>query len=409
MQASSILANHWPAFVRPQPDELLSSWIVRTAHAHGIKVYTFGKLVWPDLPIWNRDIDRIATPIIWETMARKAGTSPERGYAATLNSLKSELTGTSQLSGPLSWIMPLGIYHRTHRNHGLAYCPGCLKNDGPIPYYRRSWRLAFWVVCPTCGIYLHESCPICRKPVNFFRIELGRKNADPDRSISTCSHCAYDLTKSSRIPVTPKTLRRYRSLYRISREGWNCQVHYPHLYFTVLRQLLRMLVSSNNRAKAIQKDMRLRLGHPTETDILNGSFEGLPIRQRTYLVDEAMWLLEDWPTRFIAIMRYHGVSSTTILRDMPDDVPYWFSSIINEHFYFTNANRRFMPTLAPQISQRADLLIAPIKGTVGRPRKYDSNLICPQCGSSWISRNGLRGSKQRLECQQCGKNLLANR
>ena len=31
----------WPAHVKPQQDELLSSWLVRLAMAHGVKLHTF--------------------------------------------------------------------------------------------------------------------------------------------------------------------------------------------------------------------------------------------------------------------------------------------------------------------------------------------------------------------------------
>ena len=48
----------WPAHPKPLPDELLSSWMVRIAGQHGLKLHTFASAVWPGISIWNRDIDR---------------------------------------------------------------------------------------------------------------------------------------------------------------------------------------------------------------------------------------------------------------------------------------------------------------------------------------------------------------
>ena len=51
----------WPIHYKPLPDELLSSWLVRLAHGHGLKVQTFCNLIFGNSQqVWNRDIDRLA-------------------------------------------------------------------------------------------------------------------------------------------------------------------------------------------------------------------------------------------------------------------------------------------------------------------------------------------------------------
>lgn len=397
----------WPIPLPPKPDELLSSWLVRLAHAHQVKVHSFCRHVWPQVAIWNRDIDKLAPPELLQTLAARTLTPIERVRQTTLMPYCERLIGSpvSPAQGHTAWLMPLGIYHRTHRIGGLVYCPLCLERDGATPYYRTVWRLAFHIVCPTCGIYLHERCPACGEPVNFFRIELGRKSADADRPISTCHRCAFNLGQSPVEPAPVKTLRRYRSLYRISREGWNQGVLYPHQYFRVLRQLLRLLGSSFWRAQPLQVDLRLRRGHALDWNAGLASFEQLPIAQRACLLDEALWLLDDWPHRFITLMRYHRLSSTTILKDMTEDVPFWFDSVITEHFYVTNVNRRFGPAPGLRAETGINQFIAPINGLAGGPRRYDAGLNCPRCNSNWISRNGFRAGKQRYECQQCHRHF----
>lgn len=396
-----------PCTLQPGEGELLSSWLVRLAHAHQVKVYSFCKHLWPEVAIWDRDIDKLAPAVLLDILAVRTLTPVQRIIQTTLPPLIERLTGErlTARQAHASWMMPVGVYHRTHQKRGLVYCPQCLKRDGPTPYYRVNWRLAFYVVCPTCGIYLHEECPVCGEPVNFFRIELGRKSENADRPISTCHKCTFDFSRTSATYVPEKTLRRYRSLYRISREGWNLSVPYPHQYLRVMRQLVGVLASSAERARPLQIDMRLRLGQPVEWQTGWASFEQTPIRWRTYLLEQAMWLLNDWPIRFIAVMRYHRISSATLLKDVGGELPFWFDTTVTEQFYVTNVNRRFTPSPPKRSEKGKNQFIAPIKGLAGSPRKEDGKRSCPQCHSHWINCNGFRKGKQRYECQQCRRHF----
>ena len=55
---------------------------------------------------------------------------------------------------------------------------------------------------------------------------------------------------------------------------------------------------------------------------------------------QAQWLLADWPTRFIQLAKRNRVSSTPMLSDMTE-IPFWYHSIVWEHLYMNNRNRRF--------------------------------------------------------------------
>src|SRR5947209_10971922 len=162
----------WPVHLKPKDDELLSSWLVRLAWAHGVKLHTFCSLAWPGKQIWNRDIDKSADAEMVEVLSTKTGTNIERARATTLAAYENVLYEKHNLFGPTSWIMPVGIYHRRRRQFGLQYCPHCLAEDKE-PYYRRKWRLAFIVTCERHHIVLHDRCPRCEKPINFHRDEMG--------------------------------------------------------------------------------------------------------------------------------------------------------------------------------------------------------------------------------------------
>lgn len=324
-----------PCTFHPGEDELLSSWLVRLARAHRVKVESFSRLLWPQVVVWKRDIDKLALPLMLDTLATRTLTHPHRIAQTVLASVVERLTGTSLLTanqGPASWLMPVGIFHRTRQGNGLVYCPRCLQRDGNDPYYRTSWRLAFYVACPTCGVYLREECPACGAPINFFRLDVGHRNV-ADQPLATCYKCAFDLGQAPTKPVSPQELCRYQDLYRVSREGWNQVVPYPHQYFRVLRQLVRILSCPFGEALRLQADMRLRLGQSAEWSAGGGAFEQMPINKRTYLLEQATWLLEDWPARFIGFMHDNQIKSYTIQRDMAEEMPFWFSTVLVDHFF----------------------------------------------------------------------------
>lgn len=352
-----------PCTFHPGEDELLSSWLVRLAQAHRMKVESFCRHLWPHLILWKRDLDKLAPAAVLDALATHTLTAPTRILQTTLAPVIERLSGTPLLTGQghSSWLMPLRIHHRTHQGHGLVYCPGCLRQDSVAPYYRTGWRLAFHVVCPTCGIYMQEGCPACGAPINFFRLDVGLKGA-ADQLLSTCYQCAFDLRQTPTEPVPSRILPHYQFLYRISREGWCPAVPYPHQYFQVLRQLVRVLSCPFGRARVLQADMRLRLGQPAEWRTSGGAFEQLPIRERVYLLEQAMWLLTDWPDRFIHVMNRLQIKSLVLLRDIASDVPFWFSRIITEHFYVSRTNRRLLPPVSPRSGHSRDLLNEHVAG-----------------------------------------------
>ncbi|MFV7432200.1 TniQ family protein [Pseudomonas shirazica] len=62
----------WPLTPPILPDELFSSWLVRTAHAHGCLPSSLTGAVWPGSHAWSVDPDR-AHP--WANLDRLSGMS----------------------------------------------------------------------------------------------------------------------------------------------------------------------------------------------------------------------------------------------------------------------------------------------------------------------------------------------
>lgn len=108
-----------PAHPKPYPDELLTSWLIRLAHANGLKVQTFYHLLFPDYEIWNRDIDRHAPDWLIHALTEKTGCPIAQIHETTLDSLKGKLFEYNRISSQLAWISSLKANHRKRDNNAI--------------------------------------------------------------------------------------------------------------------------------------------------------------------------------------------------------------------------------------------------------------------------------------------------
>lgn len=337
IDGSGISRTLWPAHVKPQEDELLSSWLVRLAMAHGVKLHTFCSTVWPGKQIWTRDIDKCADDAILNVLSQRTAVDKNAVIKTTLAAYAGYLYERHNPYGNTFWIMPLGIYHRKHQQYGLQFCPRCLTED-KRPYYRRRWRLAFVTCCESHSIKLLDRCYRCHVPINFHRDEMGTRARYSPTSMFRCYQCRIDLRKSILDPSDPIIKGFQVKLMEAISQGWieirgYGPVH-SHLYFSVLHQLMRLL-AMGKRAKVFRD--AISRGHRIENPTLTLSkehrgIEYLNVAARTTLVNMARCLLEEWPDRFIEICSENKIWSSTLLRDF-DSPPFWFWSVIHDHLF----------------------------------------------------------------------------
>lgn len=136
----------WSIPVQPVEDELLSSFLVRVSQAHGQAPTRFCYYHFPSTCIWNRDIDRCASPNLLTQVSTKAGLPLSMVAEMTLsNFCEADLTR-------------LGIYHRVRTRHGLRFCPQCILQ---YPAYKREWRSAWTAYCSRHRLRLLDACTSC--------------------------------------------------------------------------------------------------------------------------------------------------------------------------------------------------------------------------------------------------------
>ncbi|MEO8761348.1 MAG: TniQ family protein [Bacteroidia bacterium] len=330
----------FPAFVKPKKDELFSSWVVRLAHAHEMKVYTFTKLFLGNRQFWNRDIDRSVSEESLKILATKSNCTYIEIFQTTLRSYEGILFEKDNLKSSSKWILPLGIYHRTWKNHGLMFCPNCLKKDGNEPYFRKYWRLSLYTICCDCKCYLIDRCPNCNKPVSFFRSELGNKIQEPERRINQCYNCNYNLAK---IKITKVKKALWNTQLKIQNHLQSVPAHFisPLNYFNAFRCVIKIFASRRRMFLNAQQSlsMQFKFRYQDRKGGFANRFEVLSIEERAEILNAMIWLFENWPYRFIKVFKSLKFYSSDLFRDC-QNLPEWYTNVIYQQFFLSNSARK---------------------------------------------------------------------
>lgn len=330
----------WPVRPPPQPDELLSSWIVRLASANGVKLHSFCAHVFPGVAVWNRDIDRSAPATLLATLSTRTGVVPSRVFATTLRSYEGRAFSRVVPNGNTPWLLALGVFHRVRRQHGLQFCRRCLATDVE-PYFRRRWRLGFIVCCDVHRCALEDRCPVCAGPVQLHRGDLGVRARHSTHGITICCDCGADLREGG--PRAPSALRRgeVRLSRRLTEALDTGMIRWPTLrrlplpsYLIVLRQLARLLLGGSRGAplRRAASSLGSDLAFSERRELRTVVMERVDVERRRAALLGAARLLERWPIGFVRLCRAYRVWSTPLLADLSAP-PAWYEDVIDAQLY----------------------------------------------------------------------------
>ena len=326
-----ITSSLWPIHYKPLPDELLSCWLVRLAHGHGLKVQTFCNLIFGNhLQVWNRDIDRLAPAWLLDELSSRTGTSPEVAFNTTLRAYEGRLYRKFRSSGALHWILVLKMYHRKREGYGLQFCPACLVED-EIPYFRKRWRIAFYTVCTRHGTMLHDRCPKCGVAVAVHRLDMAAPDGLEIGSMSYCYSCRFDLRDALRVEPISYNKQASEFLMKI-----NCELDIDNALskkewdlgrYAVMHQLCRIMVARYQHVHLREfvldqvgfQDISLTEGY--------ASLEMRPIGERHHLLQLTAWLLTDLESRLTTAWLSRAVRYNVLLKDFTDR-PTWYFQIV---------------------------------------------------------------------------------
>lgn len=316
----------WPIRYKPLPDELLSSWIVRLAHGHGLKVQTFcNRLFGNTRQIWNRDMDRLAPGWLLDALSLHTGTPPERVFETTLRRYEGVLYSRFRAAGHLHWIQVMQMYHRKRTGFGQQYCPRCLATDD-VPYFRTRWRLSLVTFCAEHRCMLLDRCTACDAPVSFHRIDTGVL-LDEARDLATCFQCGVDLSTGAFLELPVYEHEAFQWLVAMV---WRIEAgdleHQGVLQ--VLHHLVYLMMSSS-KSIAINDYLADSVGlipqtFPTGKRTI---VESLSVGARHQLLIQAAWMMVALDERLISAWRYRAVRYNHLLKDF-GDAPKWYVSIV---------------------------------------------------------------------------------
>ena len=330
-----ITAPLWPIRYKPLPDELLSSWLVRLAHGHGLKVQTFCNLIFGNRhQVWNRDVDRLAPPWLVETLARQTGTPIDVAYGTTLKVYDGILFHNPRPSGHLNWVQSLKIYHRVREGFGQQFCPACLAED-EAPYFRKAWRLSISTVCTRHSRMLHDRCHECGAAVSFFRMDIGiaaSDAADDAISVTRCHECRVDLAAApaeAPLVIEPFAFARVAAIAASIQDCIRAKRGMLSVgELDVLRHLCTLMLSTRGTLalRAYMVDVH-GVADPVALGAKRIPLESLPTETRHVLLQCAAWLLNDLPGRLGAAVRSGALRYNHLLRDF-DNPPLWYRSVV---------------------------------------------------------------------------------
>ncbi len=232
---------------KPRTDELFSSWLCHISNGYDVRLQSFCHLLWPDIAIWNRDVDRSASEALLMSVARMTATPEAAARQTLLRGLEGRLFRRFIPNGHTRWIMPLGLYHRTRRRPGLQFCPKCLVS--PASYWRRSWRLSLITLCDVHHCVLLDRCPQCSYPIHFHRSGMGKRRSTELVPISVCTKCGQDLIAPAEEPDPSSRAIAFQDELRsqLSNSTYSLE------YFEVLAHLASLLATPRARFVAFRK------------------------------------------------------------------------------------------------------------------------------------------------------------
>lgn len=317
----------WPVHPHPLPDELLSSWLVRTAHANGTKVQSFSNAVFEsNHEVWNRDIDRLAPEWIIRIMAEKTATDLSIAHKTTLKRYRGILYDHATTAGIEFWIGSLHMYHRKRLGYGLSFCPLCLAED-IIPYYRTEWRVALQTFCPKHQIMMIDQCPNCHSPITFHRIEIGVDRWDLKKKLSSCSSCSYELSQTLpiKIPILNTSIHNsWSDTLKAINSDSKSNIIIEQL--RVLHQFTKILTSKNHSMLLNYLCEQLQLDFD-KLKINARYIEAERIDHRHQIISLAWWLLDEWPKKLETCWLEGKIRFNYLIKDFISP-PIWYSNTI---------------------------------------------------------------------------------
>lgn len=312
-----IAASRFLIVPKPFPDEILSSWIARTAYAHHTHPQTFLNLHFDNSHFnWRLNFDASVSDQEIEILAQKSGFSYNTIYEMTLRSYEGYLQEA---------IIPIGNNRLITKQQN--FCPVCLREDS-FPYFRKSWKVLLLPICLQHQCYLHEGCPSCKS-----KIKLVDMHNNKDTFVF-CHKCGCDLTKATKLTV-PKLLspaiRQIRHVQSILEKGYTVldkKAIYSFLFFEVFIQLTKVMLTYK-KTSALDYEVNIaKFAKKIQFSQSRPIIEQLSTRQLLLILASIMGLFKNYPHVFDRYVKANQLGHWPLSRDMKR-LPFWYDQLLD--------------------------------------------------------------------------------
>lgn len=323
-QIQQAIPEHFKISLKPLPDELLSSWLIRTAFAHHVPMSTFCTdfINGDGSSIARRDLDFYWDIHFFETLAAKSHLAIGTILSMSLRSLEGALYVCNNCLYPPDLLRRLKD-KRTH--YGLLYCPICLAED-PIPYWRKIWRFDFIHACNKHNVLLTDRCSKCHAPVSLTKMKSFSSPVN-------CHKCGWDYRDSSTHQLSKKDLYGLKGQEYLL-EGLNRGYFFVDehkiasvLFFMVYNNLINLL---DRGSKNIFGSYPLWESYLTSYEISQPFSDHCAFIYKNFLATGMFYhLFQDFPSNFKEFAKTNHLTYRTLTHDMAY-VPFWYEKMIEK-------------------------------------------------------------------------------
>jgi len=313
-----IAASRFLIVPQPLPDEILSSWIARTAYAHHTHPQTFLNLHFDNIHFnWRLNFDASISDQELEFLSKKSGLFYSVIYQMTLRSYEGSLHES---------IISIGSnrYIAAQQN----FCPVCLEED-QFPYFRKSWKTLLLPICLKHQCYLNEYCPICKAKIKLVNMYKNKE------SFVFCHKCGYDLRKVRRSTIPRRfapAIKKIRIINSILNRGYivlSKKPIYAFLFFEIFVQLAKVILSYKKSSVLNYIDDIAKFIKKIHFSKSRPIIQQLAPRQLLLVLASIMELFGNYPYKFDQYVKANQIGHWPLCRDMKK-LPFWYDKLLDK-------------------------------------------------------------------------------
>ena len=300
----------------PLEDEILSSWIVRTAYAHKTHPHTFTNQYLNYRPhaffLTESDITLDANMI--KTIEDKSLHKIDV-HSLMLKTYSGFLQENIYENNPTIFF--------THQK----YCPLCLRED-TIPYFRKKWRVVFYNICHKHQCRLYEHCPTCKNELDI------SKMYDNKLLYTHCHHCGFELKKGRKLPIHKKyisSLDYQNKIFKIIQDGYillGKTPIYSFLFFEVFSKLSKLILLNAKHQFINKHPLFLLIKDVKQQKVNHPIFKKIDAKAQSALFGLTMYIFEDFPHNLKSYVLTNKLTYHDLTTKMPY-VPFWYEKAVN--------------------------------------------------------------------------------